>query len=82
MRRRNKEDHMETISNKVIGEALKKARVDSGLTQHDISNLTGLARSTITKYELGDIEISLPNFIMMCNAMGISPTKVLRGILQ
>lgn len=38
-----------------INEAIKKHRKDSGLTQTQLANILGVKRSTIARYESGDI---------------------------
>ena len=35
---------------------IKRARLETGYTQKQVSDLTGINRSSITKYELGQLE--------------------------
>ena len=66
--------------NEAIGKALRRARKSKRITQVQLSEMTGLARSTITKYELGQIEVSMANFIMICNALGVDYVEILQGV--
>jgi len=62
-----------------IGLALKRARRKKHLTQQDISDRTGISRSVIGRYETGMIEISISNFISICEAIGCDPSVILEG---
>lgn len=66
--------------NEAIGKALRKARKSKKITQVELSDRTGLARSTITKYELGQIEVSMVNFVMICDALGVNYVEVLQSV--
>lgn len=61
-----------------IGLALRRARKKKHLTQQDISDRTGITRSVIGRYETGDIEISVTNYIAICDAIGCDPREILR----
>ena len=65
-----------------IGHALRRARKAKHLTQQDISERTGMARSVVGKYETGDIEISMANFITLCDAIGVNPETIFREARQ
>ncbi len=65
-----------------IGRALRRARKSKHLTQQDISDRTGIARSVIGKYETGDIEISMSSFFALCEAIGANPETILREARQ
>lgn len=67
-------------TNVEIGKALRKARKERKLTQEQVSNMTGITRSVLTRYELGQIEISMPNFMLICEAIGVNYSDVLRGV--
>jgi transcriptional regulator with XRE-family HTH domain len=45
-----------------FGERLKKARIEKGLTQEQLANLIGVAKSTVTGYEKNNRE---PNFFII-----------------
>lgn len=60
-----------------IGQNLKRSRKRKHLTQQDISDRTGISRSVIGRYETGIIEISMSNFIAICDAIGCDPREIL-----
>ena len=62
-----------------IGQTLKRARKRKHLTQQDISDRTGISRSVIGRYETGMIEISISNFIAICDAIGCDPALIIMG---
>ena len=60
-----------------IGQNLRRARKRKYLTQQDISDRTGISRTTIGKYETGDVEIGVTNLFAVCEAIGCDPRDVL-----
>ena len=48
--------------NKFIGKELMLLRKDRGLTNEELSNISGVATSTISRYENGDGAINLDTF--------------------
>ncbi len=48
---------------KILGDALKKARIDAGLSQNDLSKLTDIDRAYISRTERG---LHNPNIITLC----------------
>lgn len=66
--------------NESIGDEIRFARLRKRMTQEQLSQKTGLGRSTIAKYESGQIEMSMPVFIELCDAIGVSYIDVLKGI--
>lgn len=43
----------------LLGDEIKRARIDAGLTQEKASALIGIMRTTLTKAELGKFYISI-----------------------
>lgn len=43
----------------VFPQRIKKARIDAGYTQQQVADITGVNRSSLAKYELGQIEPNL-----------------------
>lgn len=66
--------------NESIGDEIRFARLRKRMTQEQLAQKTGLGRSTIAKYESGQIEMSMPVFIELCDAIGVSYIDVLKGI--
>lgn len=66
--------------NESIGDEIRFARLRKRMTQEQLSNKTGIARSTIARYESGQIEMSMPVFIELCSAIGVDYIEVLKGI--
>lgn len=66
--------------NESIGNEIRFARLRKRMTQEQLAQKTGLGRSTIAKYESGQIEMSMPVFIELCNAIGVSYIDILKGI--
>lgn len=56
----------------VLGEHLKIARKQKGLTQNQLASLIGVQRSVISKYESGLIEPSIAQIERIADALGVS----------
>lgn len=54
---------------------LKQIRTENGLTQEQLSKLTGLSISTIKKYEIGLIEPSPDSILRFCEGLNINPVE-------
>lgn len=62
----------------MIGEKIKEIREEKGMTQYRLSQLTGINRSTIKRYEENYIKkISLENLIKICNALEVDIKEIL-----
>ena len=51
---------------------LKEERERKNLTQNDISHISGLSRSTISKIETGNRNVSIDKLIQIANAMDMN----------
>lgn len=51
---------------------LKEERERKNLTQSDISNISGLSRTTISKIETGNRNVSIDKLIQIANAMDMN----------
>lgn len=67
---------------KQIGAELKRRRKEKKLTQERLSEITGIGRTAIAKYELGTIELSISHFSIICDALGCEPVEFFRGLEQ
>ena len=63
----------------LIGNNLRKARIEKGLTQCKLSEISGVERSLITKMELGQHFVSLETFLKLAVALGCSIEYLLKG---
>lgn len=66
--------------NIAIGKALKKARKAKKITQVQLAEMIGVERSVLTRYETGAIEISMKNFVKICDALSLNYADVLSNI--
>ena len=55
---------------------LKKARLNAGLTQEQIRQTTGIARTTLRAWERGDRSIKVSDLLMLCNLYGVSVYRI------
>lgn len=62
-----------------LGNRIKKARLEKGMTQEELAEALGLARTTVARYELGEIEPKLQNLITLSIVLGVS-TDYLLGV--
>ncbi len=46
---------------------IKKARLDTGFTQQEVANETGISQSLIAKYETGKLEPDLEKLGILCD---------------
>lgn len=68
--------------NEAIGNEMRIARLRKRMTQEQLSKKTGIGRSTIAKYESGQIEMSVHVFVILCDAIGVECATILNGIDQ
>ena len=61
-----------------IGKNLKAARIKKGLTQEDVSNIMGVTRQTIQKYEAGVVtNIPCERLQIMAEIYDVSPADLM-----
>ncbi len=66
------------MNNIEIGKRIKEERDRKGMSLQDIANLTGVARSTVQRYETGQIEkIKLPVIESIARALGVRPEWII-----
>lgn len=59
---------------------IKTARQAAGLTQRQLAEKTGINIRQVQKIEAGEIQLgnlTAANFIRLCQALGLDPTKIL-----
>ena len=62
-----------------IGEMLKKARIDAGLTQKQLAEKCEMADSAIRKYESGRIVPKIKTITKIASALGMSTSDFISG---
>lgn len=67
----------------VFASRLKEARNQTGLTQVEVSEITGISQSNITKYETGRLEPSIESLGILSDCYGVSVDWLIgRGIKE
>ncbi len=65
---------------KAFGVVISKLRVQKGLTQENLSGLAGAARSHLAALESGEKTVKLDTMWRIAEALGISPSELIRRI--
>lgn len=65
---------------KAFGVIISKLRVEKGLTQERMSGLAGIARSHLVALENGEKTVKLDTMWRIAEALGISPSELIRRI--
>ena len=63
---------------KALGVAVREQRRNLGLSQESLAELAGVHRTYIGMIERGEKNITLSNLVKMANALGLSPSDLLR----
>ena len=61
---------------KELGYLIHEERLKKGYSLRYLSQQTGLSRTTLDDYELGKKRITMINWNLICNALGIKPKVV------
>ncbi len=65
---------------RAFGENLRRARLDAGLTQVQLSRTTPLDRAAISRLECGERAPDLPTLMRLCAALEILPAALVDGV--
>jgi len=72
---------MQHIMNKVqFGKNLRASRRSAGLTQLQLGERVGVSNMSIYFYESAQSVPPLPRFVALCDALRVSPEKLLFGL--
>ena len=63
----------------IIGERLKNARTDKGLTQEKLAEKLDVSIAFLSRVERGSSHISLKRLSQICDILGISEGSILNG---
>lgn len=64
-----------------VGDLIKKARLEKGLTQEELAEKVGVKKSAVAKWENGRVsEIKRSNLKNLADALGLAPTQLLGDI--
>lgn len=61
-------------------DALKKIRIEKGVTQLQLANMLKKPQSFVSKYESGERRIDVQEFIYICKALQKDPCEVIKDI--
>lgn len=64
-------DLAEKASNWYLTEMLRDRRKELKITQQELADKVGVPRSYITRFELGNSDIQLSNFLRIASALGV-----------
>ena len=63
----------------IIGERLKKARIENNLTQEKLAEKLDVSIAFLSRIERGSSHISLKRLSQICDILGISEGSILNG---
>jgi transcriptional regulator with XRE-family HTH domain len=64
---------------KLVGENIKKFRLERNLSQEALANLSGIDWSTISRLERGVVNTSISVIFALAGAMGIEASQLLEN---
>jgi transcriptional regulator with XRE-family HTH domain len=62
--------------------ALVDVRAKAGITQRELARRLGRAHSYVSRIELGDRRLDVPEFIQWCEVLSADPVDLMRRILR
>ena len=63
----------------IVGERLKKARLDKKLTQEHLSEQLGISVAFLSKVERGTSHVNLKRLSQICDILGVTEGYILNG---
>lgn len=64
----------------VIGERIKKARKEKGMTQEQLSEKLDISIAFLSRVERGNSKVNLKRLTQICEILGISQGEILNGV--
>lgn len=62
---------MDKVFYQALGLEIRKARQEKNITLYKIARLTGISKSTVDRWELGESRISVSNYKKLCKILNI-----------
>ena len=76
---------MSASSDKHFGNRLREARIQAGLSQSELEELSGIPKARLSRYENGHVEPSIQTLARLARALNVSEASLLgdqRAILE
>ncbi|MCO5215224.1 MAG: helix-turn-helix domain-containing protein [Thermomicrobiales bacterium] len=67
---------------RVLAEVLRSIRKETELSQVQLSELTGVPQTTISKIERAHRDVTLLEFLAICKALSVSPTETVTRLFE
>ncbi len=64
----------------IIGERLKKARIDKNMTQEKLAEQIDVSVAFLSRVERGTSHINLKRLTQICEILGVSESSILNGV--
>lgn len=64
----------------IIGERLKKARIDKNMTQENLAEQIDVSVAFLSRIERGKTHINLIRLTQICEILGVSEGSILNGV--
>ena len=66
--------------NTALGMSIRRVRKAKHITQDELSKRVGITRSVLTRYELGQIEMSMTMYVSICDALGVNYADLMESL--
>lgn len=66
--------------NTALGMSIRRVRKAKHITQDELSKRVGITRSVLTRYELGQIEMSMTMYVAICDALGVNYADLMEAL--
>lgn len=64
----------------ILGDRLREARKQAGLSQEELAHRSGLHRTYISLVERGGRNISMLNLLTITGVLGVDPADIVQGL--
>lgn len=73
---------LRTTRHRRVMAALVEVRTKAGVTQRELARRLSRAHSYVSRIELGDRRLDIPEFIQWCEVLGADPVDLMRRIVR
>lgn len=70
------------IDYKIVGERLKKARLDKNLTQEVLAEKIDVSVACLSRIESGSLHVNLKRLNQLCALLDVSESYILTGVFE